>query len=337
MKNKPFSIGNTVIQPGERVTLGLPTPELYTYASLHMPIHIIHGKRTGPTLLICAAIHGDEMNGTAIIHRLLKLGLLKSLQGTLIAAPVINIFGLITHARNLPDRRDLDASFPGSETGSFAARLAHYFKKEILGKITHCIDIHSGEPHQYWFPQIHTNLDLPETKSLASAFQAPVTNHTESERGLLWQNRETPPIPTLMYEAGEPLRLDEWGIRIGLKGIIRVMRHLNMLSLKSKMQKPFSPMIVREKHWLRAPGSGLCEQYKKMGSYVRKGEVLAEIYDPFGTTQHFRLCAPDDGLIIAKNTLPLVNEGDPIVHIAQTQEKFERLNWDQCESPIENL
>ncbi len=329
MRNKPLTIGSTVIQPGERLTLGLPTPELYSYASLHIPVHIIHGKKAGPTLLICAAIHGDEMNGTAIIHRLLNLGLLKGMHGTLIAIPVMNVFGLTTLTRNLPDRRDLDVSFPGSEEGSFAARLAHYLNQEILSLATHCIDIHSGEPYQHRIPQIHTNLKNPELKALAHSFQPPVILHTESKRGLLWQNQKESPIHTLIYDAGEPLRLDEACIRIGFRGILRVMRQLNMLSLTEKHTANYPPTWVRNSEWVRSPGSGLCQLYKKLGVYVKERDTLATVYDPFGTSRSFKITSPTNGIILAHNTLPLVNEGDPILQVAQTEETTHSESWQE--------
>ncbi|MFZ0565280.1 MAG: succinylglutamate desuccinylase/aspartoacylase family protein [Chlamydiales bacterium] len=324
MKNKPLAIGNTVIQPGERIVLGLPTPELSTYTSMHIPIHVIHGKHEGPCLLVSAAIHGDEMNGIAIIHRLLNASVLKTLRGTLIALPTVNVYGLMTLTRVLPDRRDLDGSFPGSVSGSFAARLAHHLSVEILSKATHCIDIHTGEPHQSCLPHIQTNLRSPETERIARAFQPYLIWDTLSERGLLWQNAHN--IHTLIYQTGEPLRLDERGIRIGFQGILRVMRSLDMLKLKGKLE--YRPVVVRVKRWLRAPGSGLCQQFKKPGAFIKKGDLLADIYDPFGTSQKFQIYSPHKGVILTHNTLPLVNEGDPIVELALTEETVSPEIWD---------
>lgn len=325
MKNKALNIGNAVIQPGERITLGLPTPELYSYTSMHIPIHVIHGKKEGPCLLVCSSSHGDEMNGIAIIHKLLNAALLKSLRGTLIAIPVLNVYGLITLSRNLPDRRDLDGSFPGSESGSYASRLAHYLSKEILSKASHCIDIHTAVPYQYALPQILTDLDLPETKIMAKAFKPFVIVHTKSsEVGLLWQNAHG--IPTLVYEAGEPLRFDERGIRAGYRGILRVMQSLEMLKLKGSFD--YEPVVVRTNEWLRAPRSGLCQLTKKVGASLKEGEVLANLYDPFGTAAKHQITAPSRGIIISQNTLPLVNEGDPIVQLAKSSEEVAPEMWD---------
>ncbi len=320
MKNSPLKIGNITIQPGERITVALPTPELYTCAPMYIPIHILHGKKAGPVLLVCGAIHGDEINGVAIIQKLLNLQLLKSIRGTLIVIPTMNIYGMITLSRNLPDRRDLDGSFPGSESGSFASRLACHLQKEIFSNITHCIDLHTGEPHITKLPQIKTLMSSAEAKTLAYSFHAPVILNTESTHGLLWLLHQEKKIPTIIYETGEALRLDERGIKIGIQGIVRVMRSLDMLSTSVKGSKKPDPAFLQSDYWVRASSSGLCEIFNRVGSFVKKGTRLARISDPFGTEQKEEIISPCDGVVIAKNNLPILNEGEPILQIAEMQQ-----------------
>ncbi len=60
------------ILPGSSVTLELPLPELYTRTPMTMPVHVRRGKRPGPCLFVCAAVHGDELNGVEIIRRLMR-------------------------------------------------------------------------------------------------------------------------------------------------------------------------------------------------------------------------------------------------------------------------
>ena len=229
MKNKPLEILNTTIQPGEQLTLAFPTPELYTCVPIHIPIHVLHGRKEGPCLLICAALHGDEINGIAIIQKLLNFVQKKKIAGTLIAVPVVNIYGLLSQQRQLPDRRDLEKNFPGSETGSYAARYARFFTDQIFSKATHCIDLHTGEHHFQKYPQVLTNFHRKEALELARAFTAPLMIHSESDYGFLWQMDEKAGIPTLIYQTGEALRLDPVGISLGLRGIIKVMQNLGML------------------------------------------------------------------------------------------------------------
>lgn len=341
MKNAPLKISNITVQPGERITVALPTPEIYTCAPMYIPIHIIHGKMAGPTLLVCGAIHGDEINGVAITQKLLALRMLKGIRGTLIVIPSLNIYGMITLSRNLPDRRDLDGSFPGSDSGSFAARLAHLITDEILTHITHCIDLHTGEPHISKFPQVKTSADNREAMELAHSFQAPVILDTKSEGGLLWLlHQEKQKIPTIVFETGEALRIDETGVKIGVKGIISVMRKLDMLSDKVKSAKARKPIEVASDQWVRTSSSGLCEVFCKMGVFVKKGQKLAKISDPFGTEQKEEITSPYDGVVIGRNYLPILNEGEPILHIAEVKassvEEIQR--WSQkekSEAPLE--
>ncbi|MCI5052326.1 MAG: succinylglutamate desuccinylase/aspartoacylase family protein [Simkaniaceae bacterium] len=314
MKNSPLSISNITVQPGERITAALPTPELYTCAPMFIPIHIIHGKFQGPTLLVCGAMHGDEVNGVAILHKLLNLRLLKSIKGTLILIPNMNVYGLMSNTRNLPDRRDLEGSFPGSEKGSFASRLAHQLNKEIFSLATHCIDLHTGEPHISKFPHVKTNMERNEASELAKAFHAPVIVNTKKDSGLLWLLKS---IPTIIYETGEAQRLDPKGIKFGIQGIIRSMRHLNMLPPPSKQSKNPSSSIVEEAIWKRAPSSGMCETFHKLGAYVKKGHRLATISDPFGTQQTEEVFAPTSGIIVGINNYPILNEGEPLLQIAE--------------------
>jgi len=333
MKNSPLQISNITVHPGERITVALPTPEIYTCAPMYIPIHIIHGKRAGPTLLVCGSIHGDEINGVVITQRLLKLRLLKSIRGTLIVIPSINIYGMITQSRNLPDRRDLEGSFPGSETGSFASRLANLLTEEIFNRITHCIDLHTGEPHISKLPQIWTVTANEEARQLAHAFQAPVILNTKSEKGLLWLlHRSERKIPTIIYETGEALRLDENGIKMGVKGVIRVMRNLNMLTASLKSVRTRAPVQVESEEWIRASSSGLCEVFGKVGSFVANGSLIAHIFDPFGTEKMEKIYAPFDGVIIGRNNVPILNEGEPILELAQVKPSTAELIKEWSES-----
>ncbi len=321
MKNPPLKISNITIQPGERITVALPTPEIYTCAPIYIPIHILHGKKQGPTLLVCGAIHGDEINGVAIIQRFLKLRMLHSIRGTLIVIPTMNIYGMITMSRNLPDRRDLEGSFPGSKTGSFASRLANLLTEEIFQHITHCIDLHTGEPHIAKFPQIITSTENLESKQLAYHFKAPVILNTQDSKGLLWLlHKEPTSIPTIIYETGEALRLDFRGIHLGVRGIVRVMKNIGMLTSSIKGAKIPSSILIDSETWVRAPSSGLCEVFHKLGTFVKKGTRLAKIFDPFGTEQREEVFSPVDGIVIARNHLPIINEGEPIVQIAEIRE-----------------
>lgn len=312
-----FNIAGIDIAPGKRATIALPVTKLYTHAPIEIPIHVIRGKQDGPRLFISAAIHGDEINGVEIIRRLLKHAALKRLRGTLVSVPVVNVHGLINHSRYLPDRRDLNRCFPGSERGPLAARLAYLFMKEVVAKCTHGIDLHTGAIHRANLPQIRANLDDEETVRLAMAFSVPVLLNSTMRDGSLREAAAEKGIPMLLYEAGEALRFDEVSIRAGVRGIINVMRELAMLPpSKRKKSEPKEPMIARSSSWVRAPSSGIFRPVVALGARVEKEGLLGVIEDPFGEVEQ-PVHAKHAGIVIGRVNLPLTNEGDALFHIAR--------------------
>ena len=149
---QPFIFGNSIIAPGERMVVDIPFGKLYTHTELNIGAHVLHGKKPGPVLLITAALHGDEINGVEICRRLLKLPKLSQLRGTLVVVPIVNTYGFVQQSRYLPDRRDLNRSFPGSEKGSLGSRMAYQFTERILKQCTHVIDLHTGAIHRSNLP-----------------------------------------------------------------------------------------------------------------------------------------------------------------------------------------
>lgn len=322
MLNKTITIGGIDIAPGTQQLVDLPVGSLYTHTEMHLPVHVIHGKTEGPRLFISAAIHGDELNGLEIVRRLLRLKSIKRIKGTLIAVPFVNGFGLLQNSRYLPDRRDLNRCFPGSERGSLASRIAHIFLNQIVQQCDYGIDIHTGAIHRSNLPQIRANLDEPETKKLAEAFGVPVIINANLRDGSLRAAADEFRVKTLLYEAGQALRLDELSVRAGVKGIQNVMRELGMLSSKSHRNANTEPYIARSSSWIRAPHSGLLQSYKKLGDRVSKNQVLAAVTDPsdmFDLHEH-EILSKYAGIIIGKTNIPLVNEGDAIFHVARFED-----------------
>lgn len=321
-RNKAITIHGVTVNPGEQKVIDLPVAKLYTHTDLNIPLQVICGKSSGPTLFISAAIHGDELNGVEIARRLLKTSALKRLRGTLIVIPIVNVFGIIQHSRYLPDRRDLNRSFPGSKRGSLAARLAHIFLDEIVRHCDYGIDLHTGAIHRSNLPQVRANLDDPETRTLAEAFAVPVLLNSNLRDGSLRQAADEFGVKVLLYEAGEALRFDELSIRAGVRGILSVMRQLNMLNPIKTSRKTHEPFIARSSYWERASVSGILRSQAALGAHVRKGDLLGTIADPsnlFNPTD-LELRAQYNGVIIGKSNIPLVNEGDALYHIARFED-----------------
>lgn len=320
-KRNSITIGGTSVAPGERATIDLPIARLYTHTEMNLPVHVIHGKKDGPVLFVSAAIHGDEINGVEIVRRLLKLKLLKGLKGTLIAIPIVNVYGFINRSRYLPDRRDLNRSFPGSYSGSLASHLARLFMNEIVAKCSHGIDLHSGSSHRTNLPQIRATLDNPEVERLANAFGAAVIVNARLRDNSLRDAVTDLGIPMLLFEGGESLRFNEHPIAVGLKGVVSVMRELGMLPKKER-KKISKPVVVKSTSWVRANKSGIIHSAVPLGSVVKKNQVMACIIDPIGDNEE-KLLAPCEGIVIGSLKLPLVHKGDAIFHLASAENRQE--------------
>ncbi len=318
MHDNSLVIGGVEIKPGERKTLEIPLPSLYTHTQLEMPVQVIRGRRSGPTLFLSGAIHGDEINGVEIIRRVLNLKSLRRLRGTVIAVPVVNIFGFINQSRYLPDRRDLNRSFPGSESGSLASRVAHRFLNEIVAKCSHGIDLHTAAIHRENFPHVRAVLDDEVTERMAQAFGSPVILNSEIIDGSLRKAVEQMGVNIVVYESGEALRFNEVAIRAGVRGVINIMRELGMLPITKVPRKPPPSSIATGSTWIRAPQSGIVRLIKPLGSRVEQGETLGVVADPFGE-QEQQAVAPFEGIVIGKTNLPLVNEGEALFHIAKVK------------------
>lgn len=318
MSNEKFTIGGVEIQKGSNTSIYIELPKLY-HTPTKLPIRVISGKKSGPIVFISAALHGDELNGIEVIRRFRKLIILKKLKGTIILVPIVNVYGIMTLSRYLPDRRDLNRSFPGSERGSLASRVANIFYNEIVSKCDFGIDIHTAAIHKSNLPQIRTNFDNEQILKLAIAFEAPVVLDSELREGSLRAVAKENGTPILLYEAGEALRFDETSIRIGVRGIVNVLRENGMLpklsSKKAKRAKK-SPIISKSSHWIRSSESGIIRTVKALGDIVVKDEVIAYIDEPLGD-KTFSIKTPFAGVIIGKSEIPLVQEGDAIFHIAR--------------------
>lgn len=323
--SRELIIGGVSIPPGKRKQIEIPVSKLFDYTEMSIPVEVIRGKEEGPTLFVSAAIHGDEINGTEAIKRLIhRRKILSNIKGTLIAVPIVNIFGFNRNVRYLPDRRDLNRCFPGSDKGSLAGQIAHIFMREIVSKSTHGIDLHTAAIHRNNLPQVRACLDDAETKRLAMAFGVPVVINSDIRDGSLRQSAADMGIPMLLFEGGEALRYEEKIIKSAIRGILSVMKSIGMLegetvSIKQQKKEVFT---AKSSHWIRAPHSGSLRISKQLGNRVEKNELLGVLSNPFGN-ERFEVRAKRTGIIIGMAMLPLVNNGDALFHIATFEDSEE--------------
>jgi predicted deacylase len=321
-----FRIGGASIEPGERRLVDLPVSKLSNHTPVTLPVHVLHGSRPGPAMFVTAAIHGDELNGVEIIRRVLRVLQPGNISGTLLCVPVVNAYGFIGRSRYLPDRRDLNRSFPGSPNGSLAARLAHLLLTEVVNRCQIGIDLHSAAVHRVNLPQIRTDFGKrPRCRELSEAFGCQVVLESPERAGSLRKAARESGVDVLVYEGGEGLRFDEFAISAGVDGIANVMLQIGMLELPDGAEPPPRghgrdwPVFVNASKWVRAPEGGVLRTTKRIGDAVSEGDVIGFIANPY-ENQDAAVRAPRRGLIIGRTTLPIVNLGDALFHIAWSEE-----------------
>jgi predicted deacylase len=322
MKNtRPITILGEVILPGESKTIDMEIAKLHNTAKLKIPIIIQRSKIDGPTVLFSAGIHGDEINGVEIVRQLITKKINKPKKGTIICIPIINMFGFINMSRQFPDGRDLNRVFPGSKKGSLASRFAYHILTEIMPLVDYAVDFHAGGASRFNAPQIRLAPNSPELKELADVFNAPFTLFSKNIAGSFRNSSHKLNVKMLLFEGGKSLDINESVADAGVDGVKRVLAHLEMLDPKHLVKKQESETIYIEKSaWIRAKCSGLLHDQNTIGSFVKKGTVLAIITDPFGKFER-KIKSPNDGYIINANLAPIVYQGDAIYHISKTLEK----------------
>ena len=319
-------IGGTTVPAGERRLVDLPISKLSNHTPVTLPVHVMHGTQPGPTLFVSAAIHGDELNGVEIIRRVLRTLQPGNLSGTLLSVPIVNAYGFIGRSRYLPDRRDLNRSFPGSRHGSLAARIAHLLLSEVVARSQVGIDLHTAAVHRVNLPQIRCDFKKrPRSRELGIAFGTQVILESPERSGSLRKAAREMGVDVLVYEGGEGLRFDEFAIQAGVDGIAGVMLAMGMLELPDGVEasRPLSsgalPLFANASKWVRAPEGGILRTTKRIGSAVSEGEIIGFVANPYEDAD-VPVLAPRRGIIIGRTTLPIVNLGDALFHIAWSNE-----------------
>lgn len=310
---EPFAIAGRTIAPGKRAQIEFPVarqPGDSTHQML--PCVVLHGRTPGPTVFVCGAVHGDEICGTAIIRRLLETLSARTIAGTLLLLPVVNLFGFTLDSRYLPDRRDLNRCFPGSKRGSLGSRLARLFMDEVVARADYGIDLHSGSDHRTNAPQIRANLDDSQHLAIARAFGAGIAVHARLRPGSLRDAAGKAGVPVVTFEGGEAHRFDPRVIEAGVRGVERVLA-----SVSGRPPAPVPTWVVRKSTWIRAKRSGLFWPEVEPGARVEAGQRVGRLTDLLGKVD-LPVTARDEGVVLGLNLHPPVHQGDALLNVGLT-------------------
>lgn len=305
-------INSTEIKKGEHKTLKFDVSQLASGTEISIQVNVYRSKKEGPTILVTGGVHGDEINGVEIVRRAIHQDFFKNLKcGTVIAVPLVNIYGFINFSRDLPDGKDVNRSFPGSKTGSLASRVAHVLTKHILPIVDYGLDFHTGGSSIYNYPQIRVNKDDEKSLELARIFNAPLKVKTGLINKSFRKEAFKHNIPMVVFEGGESLRLDEFSVVEGINGIKRVLHHFNMIDENIGIQD--MQTILKHK-WMRAHVSGIFLPKIKSGEYFKKGDVLGLITNPYNQFEK-KIIARQDGFVFGHDNKPVINVGKALFHV----------------------
>lgn len=308
------------VKPGQVRQFDLHIAKLPTGTVINIHVFVYRGKKPGPVLLLTGGLHGDEVNGVEIIRRMMKNKLLMPDAGTVIAIPVLNIYGFLNFARDLPDGKDANRSFPGTKNGSLASRMAYNIQKHILPIIDYGLDFHTGGSNRSNYPQVRCDFTDTTSIELANLFAPPFILHSALIPSSLRNEARQQGKSIIVYEAGQALRFDHQAIEEGIRGTMRLMKGLKMMPNAIVTPQQSEIISLQKTTWVRAEEAGLFNAEVVEGAYVECGQLLGTLSDPY-VEKEVEIFANQNAFVIGLNHAPIVNAGDALVHLGTADSK----------------
>ncbi len=307
-----FEIAGERIALGESRDLSLAVTQSFSGTDVSIPLRVVRGAEPGPVLLLTAAVHGDELNGTGIIREIILTPPCELTAGTLVLVPVVNILGYERNTRYVPDRRDLNRCFPGAVDGSLASRMAYAVFHGLVMRCDYLIDLHTAAVGRTNFPNIRADLSIPEARRIARAFGCPLVVDRPGTRGTLRRAANLASRPAIVLEAGEVSKVEPAVVEMGLRGVRNVLIELDM-AVGERVPPAYQARVDRS-IWLRSDAGGLLRFHAAPGEVVEKDQPVATCTTLLGAESGI-VRAPEDGVIMGLTTLPSVKPGDPVCHL----------------------
>ena len=302
------------IPPGESRDVKLAVSESYSSMTVRIPIHIRRAAEDGPVVFVTAALHGDEINGTGAVRQLIQDDTFTLLRGSVLLVPVLNLLAFDRHSRYLPDRRDLNRSFPGSSSGSLAGRMARTIFDEIVSRCDYGIDLHTAAVRRTNYPNVRGDFSDPDVRRIAEAFGCEVNIDGKGPQGAFRREACVAGCPTIVMEGGEVWKVEPGIVETAARGVKNVLRELGMLD--GDVQSPDYQVTIQKSKWVRAEKGGFLQFHIKPGDVIEKDQPLATNTTLLGRERSV-LHAPFDAVVIGMTTLPATSPGEPVCHLGK--------------------
>lgn len=305
--------GSVRIAPGSQGEVQVSVSESYAGADIRICVYVRRGPADGPCVFVTGAVHGDEINGTGAIRHLIVEQPVDLLRGTLVLVPVVNVLGFERHSRYLPDRRDLNRSFPGSSDGSLASRMARVIFDQIIRRCDYGIDLHTAAVRRTNFPNVRADLSDATLAEFARAFGTELIVSGPGPKGSLRRAASKAGCPTLILEAGEIWKVEPTVVEYACRGVLNCLRHLGLVA--GRPERPPYRIEADKTRWIRASNGGFLSFHVGPGDIVERGDAIATSTSLLGQDQCL-IEAPRDGVVLGMTTLPTVAPGDPVCNLA---------------------
>jgi uncharacterized protein len=294
---------------------------------VRIPIIIAKGYQDGPVLGLTAALHGNELNGIPLIQKLIQDIDLKDLKGTIVGVLVTNVPGLLLEQRKFNDGTDLNRIAPGQVNGNQSEIYIHRLFERIVKRFDYLIDLHTAS-----FGRINTyyvRADMSdEMTSRMARLQNPeiILNNSPADATLRGQAAKHG-IKTITLELKDPHLFQYDVIEDSIEGVKNVLYDLKMLT--GQIVCPVQQTILCESsYWLYTDEGGFLSILPKRGTFLKKGDKIAEVKTVFGKVVKEYFC-PEDGIVIGKSINPLNQTGSRIIHLGINPQKINCITEDE--------
>lgn len=323
----PFTYNGGTVAPGETANIRYTVSETYLGDPVRIPVTIINGRQPGPTACLTAAAHGDELNGIEVVRAVAYEWDHTNLNGTIVCLPVLNVPGFLAQQRYLPILdRDLNRSFPGSESGTSARRMAHRIYTNFIEPCDFVLDFHTSTRGRNNMLHVRANMENPDVERLARAFASNVIIAGRGPDGTLRREASDDDTPAVTIEMGGAHQFQRDLIDEALSGAESVFAEYG-LKPQTKVHWPGWRTVIQddlEKTWIRADSGGIVDMHHRRGALVREGENICTITNPF-MTETDMVEAPFTGLLVGVLENPVVYPGNPICHLVELDEQIEHI------------
>jgi predicted deacylase len=290
---------------------------------IRLPVMVARGERPGPVFGLTAAVHGNELNGIPVIHRLFERLDPRSLRGAVVAVVTVNVPGLVRMQRELDDGVDLNDIMPGKANGSPAEQYAARFVELVVQDLDYLVDLHTasfGRVNSLYVRADMTNATVAE---MAYLQRPQIILHNPPSDGTLRGAADELGIPSITLEIGSPHVFQPSYIRTAISGLRAVLGEVGMLPRRTASGVSETPLFCRRSFWMHADRGGLLEVFPEVVQRVTEGEVIARLRDMFGDVlREYR--APGEAVIIGKSVNPVGPSGARIAHLGVVAELDDR-------------